>query len=450
MRLKAIAGSTVIDGTGRAPIPDAVVVVEGTRIRAVTARPEAVLPPGTEIVDGSGKYVIPGLMDANVHLLLPTPDTALAYEGRYRDLIEEAAQVTLRSGVTTVFDTWGPLDPLVAARDRVNDGLVAGSRVFMAGHIIGLGGLFTPDFFATGDVFGPETVERINRKWEQGVGADLLWRTPEEIRRRVRDYIARSDIDFVKYAASGHGEYRQFIAFSAPAQKAIVEEAHRAGITAQAHSTTVESLRMEINAGADLLQHPDATGLEPIPRSTLKLIVDRQIPAAVIVNTDRQLDWVRRHGPDWMRTYVINDTRDENHRNMIKAGARMLLTTDGFSCGRAPANHPSRRAYVNCPDPLYTLGESHFLWLEAVSERGMAPMDALLAATRNVADAYGMADELGTLEPGKYADLLILDADPLADPRNYRRIAQVWKDGAAIHRDSLPTAPVLTAGDITT
>jgi imidazolonepropionase-like amidohydrolase len=78
------------------------------------------------------------------------------------------------------------------------------------------------------------------------------------------------------------------------------------------------------------------------------------------------------------------------------------------------------------------LGESHFLWLEAVVDRGMAPMDALLAGTRNIAEAYGQADHLGTLEPGKRADLVILEGNPLDDVRNYRRISAVMKDGALV------------------
>ena len=96
------------------------------------------------------------------------------------------------------------------------------------------------------------------------------------------------------------------------------------------------------------------------------------------------------------------------------------------------------------PDVSIELGESHFLWLEAVIERGMAPMEALLSATRYVAEAYGQGAEIGSLEPGKRADLVVLDGDPLVDVSNYRRIAEVIKDGVLVDRHSLPTSPVLT------
>src|SRR5262245_14426661 len=127
MNLKAIVGATVIDGTGSPPMRDAVILIEGERIVSVTSGVPGV-PEGAEVIPADGRYVIPGLMDANVHLYAGiVPDLLLDYEGRYAELVEEAAQVTLRAGVTTVFDTWGPLAPLTAVRDRIDRGEISGS-----------------------------------------------------------------------------------------------------------------------------------------------------------------------------------------------------------------------------------------------------------------------------------------------------------------------------------
>jgi len=220
-----------------------------------------------------------------------------------------------------------------------------------------------------------------------------------------------------------------------------VEEGHLAGMTVQAHTTSVESLRMAIEAGVDLLQHGDVTGPQPMPEETLTMIVERRLPVAALACTDRYMSWVGKHGGGVFRDIVHNRHKNENERRLIRANARLLLTTDGFANGPRKLNHPLvAPIWKGSVDFPLQLGESHFLWLEAVVERGMAPMEALLSATRYVAEAYGKGGELGTLEPGKRADLLILDADPLADVRNYRRITEVMKDGALVDRQRTPAS----------
>jgi imidazolonepropionase-like amidohydrolase len=448
--LRAIVGATVIDGTGQQPVADAVVMLDGSRIRSVGRAAEVSVPQQAEVIRAHGRYVIPGLMDANVHLYAGiTPDLVLEFEGRYDELVLEAAQVALRSGITTVFDTWGPLEPLLRVRDRINRGEVVGSRMYVAGHIIGFGGPLSSDLFPPGSFLAPETVNRINQQWEQGLGPELTYLPPEDVRHRVREYLARAPVDFLKYAGSGHGsQTHSFITFSAPTQRAIVEEAHRAGLTAQAHTTTVESLRMEIEAGADILQHGDTTGPVPMPEATLKTIVERHLPVAALVCTKRYMAWVREHGNEFIRTHVHNDAQEDNDQRLIEAGATLLLTTDSSTFGPRKLNHPLlARWWKGAADFPLQLGESQALWLEGVIERGMAPMDALMAATRNVAEAYGKSADLGTVEAGKFADLLILEGDPLADVGNYRRIAAVIKSGAVVDRDALPTSPILTAPD---
>jgi imidazolonepropionase-like amidohydrolase len=446
MRRQAFVGGTVIDGTSRAPLSDAVVLVEDDRVAAVTTDRNAI-PADAAVVDATGRWIVPGLMDANVHLVAAKTPTLLAeFEGRYDELVEEAAGIALRAGITTVFDTWGPLDALIAVRDRIARGEVVGSRVFVAGNIVGLDGPLSGDFWANENPLDPATAARIDAAYAQGVGSDLLRRTPDEVRRRVREYIERSGVDFIKYAGSGHDQPR-FLTFTAEVQRAIVEEAHRAGITAQAHTTTVESLRMEIEAGADILQHGDMTGDEPIPDATIAAIVERDLPIAAFVHiTDRFLAWVHAEGPPLLRE-LYTPVLVANQRRLIAAGARLILMTDGSARGPRLHRDPLYSSRVSPVDFPWQLGESHHLWLETAGERGMAPMDVLRGATSHIADAYGVGAEIGTIEPGKRADLLLLDADPLADPRAYRRISAIVKDGAVVDRDALPVRRVLTEED---
>jgi imidazolonepropionase-like amidohydrolase len=144
---RAITGGTVIDGTGNDPIEDGVVVISDDRIIAVGGGSDMAIPRSATIIDACGKYVIPGLMDANVHLFINLDlETLIKYEDRYHEIIIEGAQIALKHGLTTVFDTWGPRAELVKARDTINAGQAPGSRIYLAGNIIGFDGPFSGDF----------------------------------------------------------------------------------------------------------------------------------------------------------------------------------------------------------------------------------------------------------------------------------------------------------------
>jgi len=444
----ALVGGTLIDGTGAPARPDAAVVVRDGRVEWVGEA--AALDGNGDLrrVDVAGKHVIPGLMDANVHLVLDTdPAVLLRYDpGCYDELVVEAAQVALRAGLTTVFDTWGPLEPLRRVRDRIDSGEVVGSRVFFAGNIMGNGGPWSEDFSAVfGETLNADTVANVNRHWTHGVGDELTWMPAGDVRRVVREYIATSGIDFVKYASSAHA-FLRFIALSPDSQRAIVEEAHAAGMTAQACSLAPEALKLAIEAGVDLLQHGSSTGRHPMPQETLELIVERQLPCVLLLRTERRIEAVRVEEDLPQPVRDLMTYADGNNRRLIEAGAKLLLATDGgiFSPRVAKSGRKLIAAMFRLPDVSVDLGRSHLLWFQAAIERSMAPMDALLAATRNIAEAYGKLDELGTVEPGKRADLVVLDGDPLADVASFGRIAHVMKDGELVDRERLPERPVLT------
>jgi imidazolonepropionase-like amidohydrolase len=437
----AIVGGTVIDGNGGAPIKDGVIVIQGARIAAVGGH-ATVIPTEARRILAAGQYVIPGLMDANVHLVLDAqPLTLIRFEGRYDELAIEAAQLALRNGVTTVFDSWGPRQYLVKARNAINAGNVIASRIYLAGNIVGLGGPLSKDFWGP-FIAGPAldtAAQRLNALWQENVGPELLWMSPEEVRSEVRRYIEKGDIDFLKYAVNAHSlNADQYIAFSPRVQQVIVEEARRAGLRVETHTTSGEGLYLAVAAGVDLMQHCEFTGQQPIPAETVKLIALRQIPCAILPETTEARAWYRDKNNEL-------DVRDLNERALIRAGARIVLSTDS---GVFSPDLMNSTFWKNREPPgggLLTLGEAHFSWLRAVEEKGMKPMEALLAATRNIAIAYGVNKDLGTLEKGKIADLLILDASPLESAANYRSINLVMKDGNVVDRASLPTQRLLTA-----
>jgi imidazolonepropionase-like amidohydrolase len=443
----AYVGATLIDGTGAEPLPGSAVVVGDGRIEYVGRAADFTSGPELELVDLDGTFLIPGLLDANVHLVMHV-DPAILFRyaiGEYDELAVEAAQVALKAGITTVFDTWGPLETLKRVRDRIASGDVLGSRLFCAGNIIGNSGPWGPDFLpAIGAPLPRTVVDAVNAHWTRGVGEELTWMSAADVRAAVREYVETSGIDFLKYAGSAHAHGR-FLAFSPEAQQAIVEEAHRAGLTAQACTMTPEALKVAIDAGVDLLQHGDITGLRPMPQETLDTIVARQLPCVAFLTTERHVRAATEQaamGEQWTKTIL---TKDANDRRLIEAGANLLLAYDGGLFHEMMESSPVFAPFLATPDPLYDLGHTHLTWLTAAFERGMKPMDALLSTTRNIAEAYGQDDELGTVEVGKIADLVVLEADPLASADAYGRVAHVVKDGAIVDRGALPERPVLTA-----
>jgi imidazolonepropionase-like amidohydrolase len=234
-----------------------------------------------------------------------------------------------------------------------------------------------------------------------------------------------------------------FLSFSERQQQAIVEEGHRAGKTVQAHVTSPESVDLAVEAGVDILTHGDISGpLYPIPQETLRKIKARGVAVSVLAVTQRHLEAMARHAPNSVLT-PYHRIAATNIRNMVREGITLMVSTD------AGVRHPvlgaeSTTLASDSVDSRVTLGEGHFNALVGLEEAGLAPMEILRAATANIAKAYKVDRELGTLEPGKAGDLVMLEANPLEGARNYRRISAVVKGGVVVDRDRLPVAPVIS------
>jgi imidazolonepropionase-like amidohydrolase len=138
----------------------------------------------------------------------------------------------------------------------------------------------------------------------------------------------------------------------------------------------------------------------------------------------------------------------ENAVRLIRAGVPELVSTDA---GTIDPDVAKDFGDEGGPGGLGghsgLIGEAEFINMQAMQQRGMTPMMILQAATRNIAAAYHKLDQFGTLEPGKFADLIVVDADPLADIQNLRKLSIVVKDGKTIDRDALPRVPILTSDE---
>ena len=458
-QIRAFTGGTIIDGNGGAPIANGVILTEGAKIKAVGPASKVRIPDGAERIDVSGKYLVPGLIDGNVHLV-PWPswtyiEFLARYENNFDGIALEAAQIALQKGVTTLFDSMGPARPEMRVRDRINRGELVGPRLFIAGDIVGFRAVFTTreSIASASKAFQA----RINEQFELNGGPDLAWMTPDQVRAEMTKYV-NEGVDFVKFGATGDGaplnsEFGQeaVLRFTPAQQRAMVEAVHAAGKIIQTHQTSAESLRIVVESGVDMAQHCSHTGPSRIAEETIKLMLQRKFYCGtqwglLTPEQQKQMQSGNFPGIDRENGKEGMDYSVENAVRLIKAGVPQIVSTDAgtidpdvrkdFGPDGGPGGLGGHASFI---------GEAEFLDMLAMRQRGMTPMMILQAATRNVAAAYHKLDAFGTLELGKYADILVVDADPLADEQNLRKTHMVIKEGRTVDLASLPTAPILTS-----
>ncbi|MYG18954.1 MAG: amidohydrolase family protein, partial [Gemmatimonadales bacterium] len=367
----AIVGATVIDGNGGEPLSDATVVVEGARIAAIGPSTSTAVPDGARIIDGAGKFLTPGFVDTNVHTSLygagfgkHRKENAVFYWERGAEIALEAAQMHLKHGVTHVRDSYGQLPQLIEVRDAIAEGREVGPRMQVAGNIVGWGGAFSVTFSLISDSDLSLWEEQFSDHLAQGAGEDLMDMYPEELRVAINDYLDKG-VDFVKYGGSSHWSYPTMIGFSPEAQRVIVEETHRRGLAAETHATNPESLRLAVEAGIDLIQHPEVLAGRPYSEALLTQIRERGVICSMLVNTitgaaweqhladvaaaeqrladdGRSAEWGRLRRPVEREKTSFelrrernalgqgNAMRRQNAKSLIDAGCIVTLGTDNF------------------------------------------------------------------------------------------------------------------------
>jgi imidazolonepropionase-like amidohydrolase len=430
----AIVGATLIDGNGGPPVENATLVVVGREIVEVGPGSEVSVPAGAREIDGTGRYLLPGFIDANTHTALYGGGQTLAlYHDRQADIVKESAQLHLKHGVTTIRDSYGALEPLMEIRDAIEEGRVIGPRMRVAGNIVGWGGPCS----VTYSMVRPETCDEVTREFNESItmgvsGEDLLQMTPEELRVAFRRYLDLGP-DHIRYGATTHFT-PAFIAFSPDAQRVLVEEAHARGMPIETHSTTIEGVRIPIRAGVDLLQHPEVL-VRPVPEEVLELIREHEVICAFRASVITGDAWqAHLESGNALEGEGLSLQR-RNAERFITEGCIPAVGNDNY-LGNAPELMNSPRSDTQ------KMGIGTLIAIEGLVELGLTPSEAIVAATRNGAMAARGLDRFGTLEAGKLADLILLDGNPLEDISNIRTLSLVMKEGAVIDHESLPTQPV--------
>ncbi|MEN8260951.1 MAG: amidohydrolase family protein [Pseudomonadota bacterium] len=437
--MTAFVGATVIDGTGSAPVSDAVMLVAGERIAAVGRRADVPIPKEAQVVDASGQWIIPGLIDAHIHFfqsggIYTRPD--IIDLRSIRPYAEETTWIKQRiprtlarylaSGVTSVVDVGGPFWTFDV---RGFAGRTAEApRVAVAGPLVAT---YMPSELETND---PPLI-KVN--------------SPAQARAAVRRILARKP-DLIKIWFIPTFGWR--ITGQAGLVQAAIEQGHAAGVPVMVHATELEVARAAVHAGADILAH--SVEDRRVDEAFVKLLKDRNVVyiTTLVVNEgyrevlDQRVDLAdieRRVGdpeviatfddlaglPAWKKLHLYRWPSRQvmlwNLKRLQQSGVIIAAGTDAGNIGtlHGPALHRE---------------------LELMADAGLSPQEILTAATRGGAQVMGRGSNLGTLEQGKLADFLLLDADPLADITHLRRIARVIKGGILFDPQALVTDEVKT------
>ena len=438
----AVSGATVIDGTGRAPIENATIVVEGDRVVGVGPAAAMSIPPGATIIDGKGKFVTPGLVDMHVHVYTPE---------------KWHPEFFLAAGVTTVLDLGGQLQDVMGYRKLIDSGERPGPRILFTGPMLEEGEMYAGFAGFCRRFDSTNTEAEVDALADAGVDGIKLYVTvrPDTARRACARAHARGLPVFMHQHATWGAE-------AALAGVDSVEHVNVFGQLAPQGFWLAEPAKLNpFEYGGwlwrwlgDLDPRSDAvrrlydsliaagTALDP----TLVLYAAR--PGALGDDVgDTSMD-------DPQRTKVLPLLPAAVGQELVGRWAERRAAARGASEG---AKHRMRRAWDNiltlvggfhraggmvlagtdCPNVAIVSGFSLHRELELLTRAGLSPMEAILAATRRPAERLGQRDVFGTIASGRAADLLLLSADPLADIRNIGRIERVIARGVVYEPDKL-------------
>jgi imidazolonepropionase-like amidohydrolase len=394
------SGARIVDGTGADPSEADLVVADG-RIADIGRGLD-----GDERVDLAGKTLLPGLFDCHTHVVISSVDTMrnlqTPFSYRFFEAVRNLA-ATLRAGITTVRDAGGAD---LGVKQAVDDGVVPGPRLQISLGMISQTGGHGDGWMPSGAIDDSLLIRH------PGV-PDTIVDGPDEMRRKVRELV-RMGADVIKVATSGgvlsprdkptHAHFRL------EELQVLVEEANAAGIWVMAHAQATPGIKNAIRAGIRSIDHGiylDDEAIEMMLARGTWLVPTLVAPRGVIDAADAGAA---------IPEASITKAREvvEIHRSSfakaVDAGVKVAMGTDS---GVTPHGENLRE-------------------LALMVEGGMSPMQAIVATTRSAAELMGLVDELGTLEPGKRADLVVVSGDPLELGTLAERIEAVYQDGRRV------------------
>ena len=415
-----IENVTLIDGTGRAPVAGASVLIDDDTIVRISR--SALRPPaGTRRIDGNGKYLIPGLMDMHIHLegSVEVSPEGLSSVSEDKSKGIRALHSYIYSGVTSVYDAGNVPDYILGLREDERSGDLVSPRIFATGGIVTYPGSHGGNEWATQVDSWPEAIPALDAHIERE--PDILKLTYEERGWGSRPMIPLLPVDLMQ---------------------TIILYYNDRGIRTTVHTSSEYRARQAIFAGVDTLAHPVIQG--PITDDFARLMGAKKIPMVTTLTigdnysrlaehpeyldeplykatltadqiqtlkTERRKEYQERKWTWWMQ--IMTSIAQENLRKINDAGGVLVAGTDQTT---GPALHRE---------------------LELLADAGIPAVEIIRIATLNGAIFLGKERELGSIEEGKIADLVLLAADPLKDINNASQIVEVIKGGKLVDRSAL-------------
>jgi imidazolonepropionase-like amidohydrolase len=401
-QVTAVKAGRLVDPDAGTVLSDQVILIRDHKIAEVGKG--LAIPPGAKVIDLSAMTVLPGLIDCHTHVA----DGQVGGEP-FNVLRKTASQVVLESvtnarkmlesGFTTVRDvgTYRALND-VALRDAIARGDIPGPRMYVAGAYITITG-------GAGAMTGQ--APDIKLPWDLHYGEA---NSPWEVRQRIRQ-LAHDGVDLIKVLSTGavltHGSNPSSLEFTPEELNAAVDEASHFGLRVAVHAHAAQGIKNAILAGAASIEHAEMVDDEGIALAIKRGtyfdmdIYDEECIQAGGKNGTTPADFLQHDAE-------LGQLQRDNFRKSLKAGVKMAFGTDAGVCP-------------------YGTSAKQFAFMV---KYGMTPMQAIQAATSNAADLLGHSKEVGSVKPGKFADLIAVSRDPLQDISILENIEFVMKDGA--------------------